>query len=198
VTVGGRMGLGLGGSSLCSLVGAWLVRPRPDPERWRRGAAGEVATAAQLDRLPGRRWVVRHDLAIPGSRANLDHLVIGPSGVWLVDTKTTRAHIRTGWRRVYLGERRLDPGPTQWEAGVVADRLGVRVRPLIVLHGEGLRRRGGRCGSVRVVPVDAAVGYVRRRRRQLDRAEVVRLAARADSVFGAASGRSEKRAGVRG
>ena len=31
---------------------AWLVRPRPDPERWLRGAAGEVATAAAARPAP--------------------------------------------------------------------------------------------------------------------------------------------------
>jgi hypothetical protein len=28
-----------------------------------------------------------HDLAIPGSRANADHLIIGPSGVFLIDSQ---------------------------------------------------------------------------------------------------------------
>ena len=43
-----------------------LVWPRSDPGRWARGAAGELATAALLERLPRRRWVVLHDLAVPG------------------------------------------------------------------------------------------------------------------------------------
>ena len=68
-------------------LAAWLLRPDPDPERWRRGAAGEAATAELLARLP-RRFVVLHDLRIPGGRANVDHLVIGPTGVWVVDSKS--------------------------------------------------------------------------------------------------------------
>ena len=122
-----------------------------------------------LDRLPARRWAVRHDLAVPGSRANVDHLVIGPSGVWVIDTKTTRAPVRAGWRTVRVGDHRLDTGPAQWEAEVSADRLGAAVRPLIVVHGEGLRRRGGRTGGVRVVPAAGLLGRLRRGRRRLDR-----------------------------
>jgi len=165
------------------LAAAWLIRPRPDPERWRRGAAGEVATARLLDGLPGRRWVVLHDLRIPGSRANLDHLVIGPTGVWVIDTKTTRAPVRAGWRRVRFGDRPLDPGPTMWEAQVVADRLGTRVRPVIAVHGTDLRRRGGRCGQVRVLSATRLVHHLRRGRRRLDRHRIAALAERSGKIF---------------
>jgi hypothetical protein len=35
-------------------------------------------------------WAVLHDLAIPGSQANLDHLVIGRGGVLVIDSKQYR------------------------------------------------------------------------------------------------------------
>ena len=83
------LGIGLGGgvlgSQLASRWGlflAWLValvtgwglwfRPSRDAIAWRRGAAGERRTARRLAALERRGWVVLHDLAIPGSRANLD------------------------------------------------------------------------------------------------------------------------------
>ena len=177
---------------LVCLALAWLLRPRPDPERWLRGAAGEEATARLLARLPARQWVVRHDLRIPGSRANLDHLVIGPSGVWVVDTKTTRAEVRARWGTVRFGGRRLDPEPTRWEAEVVADRLGVPVRALIVVHGPGLRRRGRRCGGVRVLPAAGLTRRLRRGRRHLAPAEIVELARRAERAFRPAARYVEK------
>ena len=34
-----------------------------------------------------------HDLAIPGAKANLDHLLVGPTGVWLLDSKRWRGHV---------------------------------------------------------------------------------------------------------
>jgi hypothetical protein len=46
--------------------------------------------------------VVLHDLAVPGSRANLDHLVIGPGGVFVVDSKH------------YRGRLQLDPSGRLW------------------------------------------------------------------------------------
>jgi hypothetical protein len=52
-----------------------------------RGSQGERATAEVLRRLPGE-WHVLHDVRWPGrARANLDHVVIGPGGVFVVDTK---------------------------------------------------------------------------------------------------------------
>lgn len=180
------------------LLCAWVVRPRPDPERWLRGAAGEVATAAMLDELSPRRWAIRHDLRVPGSRANIDHLVIGPSGVWVVDTKTSRAPVRARWGTVRCGDRRLDAGPAKWEAEVVADRLGVEAQALIVVHGDGLRRRGGRSSGVRVVPAAGLLPRLRRGRRRLDRAQVSAVADRAATVFGLATEGVEKRATLRG
>lgn len=55
----------------------------------RQGQAGELHTAALLDRaceLPGGPTVL-HDLRIPGSAANIDHLVISGKTVWIIDTK---------------------------------------------------------------------------------------------------------------
>ena len=53
---------------------AWRLRFRvtPDTMAWRRGAAGERRTARLLVPLERRGWAVLHDLAIPGSQANID------------------------------------------------------------------------------------------------------------------------------
>lgn len=61
----------------------WLRRA----QAWEKGAEGESLTAAALADLDGT-WTVWHDLHWPGrQRANLDHLVIGPGGVFVVDSK---------------------------------------------------------------------------------------------------------------
>jgi hypothetical protein len=163
-------------AAVCSGAALWLWAGRSDPQRWLRGAGGEQATAVILDTLPSRRWVVLHDLRIPGSRANIDHLVVGPTGVWVIDSKTTRATVTTGSRAVYFGDRRLDVGPLRWEATVVEDRLGVTVRPIVAVHGTGLRRRGARAGGVKVVPAELVARRIRRGRRRLSRDDVAALA----------------------
>ncbi|MFC5379312.1 nuclease-related domain-containing protein [Aquipuribacter nitratireducens] len=56
-------------------------------QAWQAGADGEQRVGALLDAL-GPGWQVLHDVHWPGrQKANLDHVVVGPTGVWVVDTK---------------------------------------------------------------------------------------------------------------
>lgn len=61
-----------------------------DPQHeaaWARGAGGEERVAAVLAKHLTSAVVVLHDRRVPRSRANIDHIAIAPSGVWVIDTK---------------------------------------------------------------------------------------------------------------
>jgi hypothetical protein len=67
-------------------------------EMYERGAAGERRTADRLATLPAG-WVVLHDVRWPGRRfANIDHVVVGPSGIFVIDSKnwSGRVTLRDG------------------------------------------------------------------------------------------------------
>jgi hypothetical protein len=49
--------------------------------------------------------VALHDRRVPGSRANIDHIVIAPSGVWVVDTKCYKGRVEV--RAPLFGSARL-------------------------------------------------------------------------------------------
>jgi hypothetical protein len=89
-----RLGLVVG--VLAAMAAGWGLRFRPSPDAiaWRRGAVGEQRTARLLSPLGQHGWAVLHDLAVPGSPANLDHLVIGPGGVFVVDSKHYRGRLQ--------------------------------------------------------------------------------------------------------
>lgn len=70
-----------------------LKEPPAHERRWARGAGGEEMVAAALDKNLRDDAVALHDRGIPGSRANIDHIVITPSGVWVVDTKRYKGKI---------------------------------------------------------------------------------------------------------
>jgi hypothetical protein len=53
---------------------------------WRIGADGEQAVAAQLVRL-GQAWRVIHSVPVGEQGADIDHVVIGPAGVFTVNAK---------------------------------------------------------------------------------------------------------------
>ena len=63
---------------------------------WEIGAHGEEVFAASLDRLAGQGLYFLHDRRIPPTRANIDHIVIAPTGVYVIDAKnyTGRAQLR--------------------------------------------------------------------------------------------------------
>lgn len=57
-------------------------------ELWERGAEGERRTAEALAALPAHEWTVFHDVPWPGrARANIDHVAVGPTGVFVIDSK---------------------------------------------------------------------------------------------------------------
>jgi hypothetical protein len=65
-----------------------VAKPPPSIAAWSRGAMGERLVAAQLSRAARHgRVIVLNDRRIPGSRANIDHIVVGPLGIYVVDTK---------------------------------------------------------------------------------------------------------------
>jgi hypothetical protein len=76
-------GLWIGSMAAC-MVWAWDDPPHI-VERWRMGRDGERKTAKELRKLERDGWYVLHDL--PGDRGNLDHVVVGPGGLFLLDSK---------------------------------------------------------------------------------------------------------------
>src|SRR4029079_12261113 len=82
------------------------IGPKLSTEAWSIGAAGELQTARILDPIAGLGYVVMHDLRISMSRANIDHLVIGPTGVFVVETKNVKGKVHLGGGGVRMGGRR--------------------------------------------------------------------------------------------
>ena len=63
-------------------------------ELYERGAEGEQQTEAVLSRLPADQWTILTDRRWPGRRtANIDHVVVGPPGVFVIDTKNWSGRI---------------------------------------------------------------------------------------------------------
>ena len=95
-------------------LGGVVLALTDDPQStraWATGAQGEEKFAAALDAIEGLR--VLHDRRVPKSRANIDHIVIAPAGIFVVDAKNYRGRIsirNRGWllrpdHRLYVGRR---------------------------------------------------------------------------------------------
>jgi hypothetical protein len=88
------------------------VTSEPQSTRaWATGARGEEKLAEALAGLEGIR--VLHDRRVPGTKGNIDHVVVGPAGVFVVDAKAYKGLIQIrnrGWffkpdYRLYVGRR---------------------------------------------------------------------------------------------
>jgi hypothetical protein len=110
----------LAGATIAFYVGARETPPW-HIEKWRFGEEGERRTAKALRRLQGTEWSIWHDLAAPKG-TNIDHVLVGPAGVFLLDSKN------------YSGEARTDDGElkVRWledpEEGWVCRGLVPRMR----------------------------------------------------------------------
>ena len=152
--------------TVAALVG-WRLRFRPTSQAraWQRGAAGERHTARLLDRLNRDGYVSFHDLAMPHSPANLDHLVVGPSGVFVIDSKQWSGQVHQSsdgliWHNHYRLDRTLTT--IRWQAETLGRLLGIPVAPLVCVHGAHIQGGGLHAQGVAVVPatlVRSALGY---------------------------------------
>lgn len=80
-------------------IGGCLLALSDDPQStraWQTGAAGEERLAARLDSLVASGVLLLHDRRIPRSSANIDHIAVAPTGVWVIDAKRYRGrpHLR--------------------------------------------------------------------------------------------------------
>ncbi|MEU8101674.1 nuclease-related domain-containing protein [Streptomyces rubiginosohelvolus] len=168
--------------------------------RWEHGAVGEAATARLVAPLVSQGWAIRHDLRMPGSRANLDHLLVSPCGtaVVVVDSKhwhRGRATAMVGGRVCCGGDDRQDQVDAVARYAARVNRAlnlpGVVVWPLLVVHGSPIA--GGRLeasapdwggvvhilGPARLVPTLAAAPNAK----DHDPARAAAVVARVDRVL---------------
>jgi Nuclease-related domain len=120
---------------------------------------------------------------MPDSPANVDHLVIGPSGVFVIDSKQWTGSVHHGtdglvWHNHYRLDRTLET--VRWEAETIGRLLGTRIHALLCVHGAHVHGGGLDVQGVAIVPAHllrGALGYDR----VLSDAEVALLAATAQS-----------------
>jgi hypothetical protein len=107
---------------------------------WLEGvAADERAMAGQLAVLPPAYSVI-HDLRVPGSKGNIDHVVIGPGGAFVVMTRRFDGQLSYHDGQLWAGDSSLrgDFESARVEAQLLTQSLGTPVVPVIGYLGAGL------------------------------------------------------------
>jgi hypothetical protein len=118
----------------------YLVVDRLDGSRsWRDGVFGEELTAEALQKLEQSGWKVFHGLEFQTTfTSNVDHTVIGPGGMFAVETKSTKGVWTASKSRKWLGGAAAQ---ARWGADRIEKLLYRRVskgsvRPVVVVWGE--------------------------------------------------------------
>ncbi|RDV46171.1 hypothetical protein DOE76_03225 [Leifsonia sp. ku-ls] len=171
-----------------SLASSARTTLHPDAWPWFQGALGEIEVGRLLDAL-GPEWFVRHSVPIGANTKDVDHLVVGPAGVFAINTKhhagasvwvgdhvlrvnnANTSHLRAAIRDGHDVARRL------------AEKVGfpVPVRSVIaVLDARSLTdRRAPHDGAVAVVDARSLASWLRAQTTPLGSAhlDLVKLAA---------------------
>ncbi|MEU5834500.1 nuclease-related domain-containing protein [Streptomyces diacarni] len=140
--------------------------------RYEAGATGERRLAAHLADLTRDGYTVLADRRLPRGNANVDFLVITPTGaVWLPDAKrwSARWPLTVNAGRLMHGDHDVSGRlrGLRHETAAVSAALGVPVTPIVAMDGTPLLGPHGRPVSelafrgVRIVPADALPNVLR-------------------------------------
>jgi hypothetical protein len=95
-------------------------------------------------------------VAVPGNAsANVDHLVIGPSGMFVIDSKQWTGSVHQSadglaWHNHYPLDRTLET--VRWEAQVIGRLLGTHTVALLCVHGAHVHGGGLHTQGATIVP----------------------------------------------
>ncbi|MCA0252002.1 MAG: NERD domain-containing protein [Actinobacteria bacterium] len=140
----------MGGFFSGAVLTFWVLARASPPgwiENWQLGAWGEQKTAKELSHLPDS-WVVLHDVKT-GRGGNIDHLAIGPGGVFVFDSKRWSGTVEVRGDEVRIVRWKGGPSNPWTGASHVAalarethsrvlskTRIRQRVHPVVVIWGD--------------------------------------------------------------
>jgi hypothetical protein len=136
----------------------------PLVDRWGRGAAGEEQVGHVLDGLREQGWLALHDVTV--ERGNVDHVLIGPAGIFTIETKSHRGRINADTIDVRMLRQAYA------ESKAIERVTGLRVEPLLVFSNAylipGISHRNG----VAILPARMLTRYLLQRRGNIPSARV--------------------------
>ena len=150
---------------------------------WRTGAIGEERTGELLLPLEAAGFCILHDRAIPRSRANIDHIVVGPPGVFIVETKNYERKLSRRRKEQFADQAKREAAAV---ATVVAP---LAVTPLVCVHRADLGWFKVVVDGVRFVSPRELIKLLRKEPAQLAPEDVTRVVGRIDLALKPASQR---------
>jgi Nuclease-related domain len=124
---------------------------------WLQGAEGEETVGAILDGLEGEGWYAIHDVCF--GRGNIDHILVGPGGIFTIETKSQRGKISLD----RLDERMLVQAYAEMKT--LEAITGMEVQPLLVFsQAYVIDRVPAKRRGVTILPARMLAWFFSRRR----------------------------------
>jgi hypothetical protein len=133
---------------ICCFAAIKIARIRHRVRILRQGEEGEKAVGQYLEALREKGYKVLHDIV--AGNFNLDHVLVGPSGVYVIETKTISKPVKGQALVEYDGEKVTVNGHTpdrdpvmqakalsRWLEELIRESTGksFKVRPVVVYPG---------------------------------------------------------------
>lgn len=147
----------------------------PDANAWYSGALGEIHVGKWLDQL-GPEWTVLHAVPVGTRGSDIDHVVIGPPGVFTINTKhhagakvwvSPRSLLVNGQKTDHLRNSRYEAKRAS-KALTLTTGLSVTAHPLLVIVGAASITIRERPDDVTVLGSTALVRWLSRRKPTVD------------------------------
>jgi len=196
VVVSWRLGLTL---AIVAAIADTIYQSRRLPGRRVKMTRAQRHTRRQLAKLARAGYRAMHGNLIPDSEEQIDHLVVGPAGVFAIDSESWDKHLvvrtknaRQLWHGPYSMKERLEHA--RWESERAAELLSgavgspVTVRPAMAVYGPRIPWDVATIREVDVFSGPRLRKYLRRRakqdgQRRLDDVEVERIYRAANQAF---------------
>ena len=182
-------GGGGGGGRLLGRFGRAMSRPT-NTQQPSTTFAG--APAGPLDALADYGYVILDDRHVASAHAAVDHLVVGPSGVYVVDRQSWTGQISTSSDTIYVDGRQrsgaTDPvlratSAVEQVLGHELKPLGAQVYPVITIEGATNRGFEGAIGKVTLATTRSVAKIIRAGQPTLGPETVIRLSLAADRLL---------------
>lgn len=158
----------------------------PDANAWYSGALGEIHVGKWLDQL-GPEWSVRHAVSVGTKGSDIDHVVIGPPGVFTINTKhhaggkvwvSPRSLLVNGQKTDHLRNARYEAKRAS-KALTLATGTSITAYPLIVIVGAASITIRENPDDLTVIGSNALVRWLSKRKPTLDALVVKQVVAAA-------------------
>ena len=152
------------------------------------GENGEVAVGQMLERLKARGYEVFHDIGSNGF--NIDHVVVGPGGVFVLETKTRNLPPNIGGIIVFDGQKitvngiEQDKNPiqqvrteAQWVRTMIREACGIDGTPRCIVVYPGWYTDTDPASDVWVLNNTRTIGWIKREGARVQSRDAHKIAA---------------------